>query len=325
MGYNNPVAAGLKLIREALQSPNYQAGVAGWTINKDGSAEFNNVVIRGGTVEGGTALFYSGTPAAGNLLVAISGTDGSDGLGNSWRNGLTVKGPGPTPTQDINSVNGNIYFGSTFFANYGANNPQITGIGGVSGGFTGLLLESGRDPGDPNSNSFNLRLIPGTVPGTETNSSAQMILRGGAAGSPKQDVLVTGGIYPCDNFALLIPASDFNLYANGWTQAGSVGDHNGMWAKLMATGHVSVDGVLLHSNGVGAVNNGMQIGGWPSQFAPTTTRWLAGFMDIDFSGSLQAMCMRVNTDATTYYFGPSVAAGHNVRVFLTSIYRLRDS
>lgn len=47
MPFTNPLVAGNTLIRESIQSPNYVAGVSGWTINKDGSAEFNNVVIRG--------------------------------------------------------------------------------------------------------------------------------------------------------------------------------------------------------------------------------------------------------------------------------------
>lgn len=36
-----------KLIRQFIQSPNYVAGSAGWTINKDGSSEFNNITARG--------------------------------------------------------------------------------------------------------------------------------------------------------------------------------------------------------------------------------------------------------------------------------------
>jgi hypothetical protein len=45
--FTNPLVAGNTLIREAIQSPDYVAGVSGWTINKDGTAEFNSVVVRG--------------------------------------------------------------------------------------------------------------------------------------------------------------------------------------------------------------------------------------------------------------------------------------
>lgn len=44
---NSEVAGGGKLTRFAIQSPNYAAGSAGWTINRDGSAEFNNITVRG--------------------------------------------------------------------------------------------------------------------------------------------------------------------------------------------------------------------------------------------------------------------------------------
>jgi len=50
-GFNNPIAGGQGvLLRPAVKSPDYQPGVSGWTINRDGSAEFNNVTVRG-TIE----------------------------------------------------------------------------------------------------------------------------------------------------------------------------------------------------------------------------------------------------------------------------------
>jgi len=45
--FTNPLVAGTTLIRDAIQSPNYIAGVSGWSINKDGSAEFNDLTVRG--------------------------------------------------------------------------------------------------------------------------------------------------------------------------------------------------------------------------------------------------------------------------------------
>ena len=46
MGFQNPIVAGLALIRDAIRSPNYAPGSAGWSVNKDGSAEFNNLLAR---------------------------------------------------------------------------------------------------------------------------------------------------------------------------------------------------------------------------------------------------------------------------------------
>lgn len=43
----NPVVGGTVLRRPAIQSPNYVAGSSGWAIFVDGTAEFNNITMRG--------------------------------------------------------------------------------------------------------------------------------------------------------------------------------------------------------------------------------------------------------------------------------------
>lgn len=49
MQFGNPIAAGSegRLVRASIRSPDYTPGVSGWTINRDGTAEFNNVTVRG--------------------------------------------------------------------------------------------------------------------------------------------------------------------------------------------------------------------------------------------------------------------------------------
>ena len=87
----DPVVGGTVLRRPAMQSPNYVAGVSGWTINADGSAEFNDVTIRG-SIEGtdyaitAAGMFsYSAAPAAGNLTgsAGVSAV-GTDAYGNHY-------------------------------------------------------------------------------------------------------------------------------------------------------------------------------------------------------------------------------------------------
>jgi hypothetical protein len=47
-GFTNAVVGGAaKLIRFAIQSPNFVTGVSGWSINKDGTAEFQSLTARG--------------------------------------------------------------------------------------------------------------------------------------------------------------------------------------------------------------------------------------------------------------------------------------
>jgi hypothetical protein len=67
-----------------FRSPNYVAGVSGWTINQDGSAEFNNGTFRGVVVDAGMFV-YNGTPAAGNppiFSITNPGTS-TDPFGNA--------------------------------------------------------------------------------------------------------------------------------------------------------------------------------------------------------------------------------------------------
>jgi hypothetical protein len=79
------------IIAVLIKSPNYAAGSAGWAIKRDGSAEFNNVTIRGGEVVGGTALYYSGAPGAGDLIASIAGGNVpvlTDPYGNTFYPGV---------------------------------------------------------------------------------------------------------------------------------------------------------------------------------------------------------------------------------------------
>lgn len=81
----NPVVGGTVLQRAAIQSPNFVTGSTGWTIKQDGSAEFNNLVVRGGQIISGTALYYSTSPpAAGKLVASVSAASGTDSVGNAY-------------------------------------------------------------------------------------------------------------------------------------------------------------------------------------------------------------------------------------------------
>lgn len=108
MPFANQILGGSnKLVRSAIESPNFVAGSAGWQVRKDGSAEFNNGVFRGtvtaGTFQGadfvittGGAFFYSGTPAAGNLIASIAPAQGTDAYGNFYNPGVNIYGHGVT-------------------------------------------------------------------------------------------------------------------------------------------------------------------------------------------------------------------------------------
>jgi len=72
MPFRNPIIGGRSiLIREAIKSPNYVPGVAGWTINRDGSAEFSNVTIRGATITAEEIDMRLDNPFTEAMFVAV--------------------------------------------------------------------------------------------------------------------------------------------------------------------------------------------------------------------------------------------------------------
>lgn len=70
---DNPIVGGVILRRPAIQSPNYVAGTTGWAIFADGTAEFNNVTVRGNAVVNGTdGSFVELTTQAGAAVLELS-------------------------------------------------------------------------------------------------------------------------------------------------------------------------------------------------------------------------------------------------------------
>lgn len=71
MQFQDELAAGVVLVRPALQSPNYVAGSTGWAIKVDGSAEFSDIVLRGDGV-GDTIII--GPSTGSQVLIGFTGT-----------------------------------------------------------------------------------------------------------------------------------------------------------------------------------------------------------------------------------------------------------
>ena len=125
----DPVVGSTILRRPAIQSPNFVTTVSGWTINADGSAEFNNLTIRGtfqGTefvINSSGQFFYSPTEAAGNLVESIANAAGVDSFGDNY-------------------VAGHATYGSTFATSLNAGVVTFY-TGSLSGGWTaGAQIET---------------------------------------------------------------------------------------------------------------------------------------------------------------------------------------
>jgi hypothetical protein len=83
MSFGNDVVGGITLIRPAIQSANYVPGVSGWTINRDGSAEFAT-----GTFRGPVVVI---DPLTGNVLASI-GANGNVSGQNLYATGDVIIG-----------------------------------------------------------------------------------------------------------------------------------------------------------------------------------------------------------------------------------------
>lgn len=94
----DPVVGGTALRIPAIQSPNFVTGVSGWIIRQDGSAEFHNILLTGGSLvvaSAGQGVFiYTGSPGPGNppIFSATSGT--TDPYGNTVIPTLQIQGGG---------------------------------------------------------------------------------------------------------------------------------------------------------------------------------------------------------------------------------------
>ena len=73
MPFSNPVVGGSTLIRPAIHSPNFVAGLSGWSINKDGSAEFHDLIVRG---DGTGDVIIVGPSTGSQVIIGTTPTAG---------------------------------------------------------------------------------------------------------------------------------------------------------------------------------------------------------------------------------------------------------
>lgn len=132
MPFANSIVGGVTLVRPAIRSPNYVPGVSGWSINRAGDAEFNDLTVRG-VFEGNDYIIndsgiflYNGTPALGNLVVSIASNLGTDQFGNDYLEGIVNYSGDEFVGIDV----GNTYYGLLSAGGYsGAGLIGIVGTG----------------------------------------------------------------------------------------------------------------------------------------------------------------------------------------------------
>lgn len=106
-GFRNAIVAGFNLVRDAIQSPNFVAGVSGWIIRKDGTSEFADATIRGDLDVVGTnssAIKINGGTGAFPIIDFLS----PDGTNDAFLNLISTGGP----SQAQLGINGGKFLGT---------------------------------------------------------------------------------------------------------------------------------------------------------------------------------------------------------------------
>lgn len=193
-GFSNPILGGDTLLRDSIRSNNYIAGSSGWSVNKDGSAEFNGVTVRGTVILGNNVIVLDDTRNAifvynvGALVASIASGSGTDGFGNVYQGGIVsydatnvavfsqlISGELLLSANDVNQVQG---FLAHISLGYGPANDQPAAI-----------LSSPTDNGFPTPVSALLELI-----GADVGNAHPPIMRTRSAAGVDMDFVHQGEI-----------------------------------------------------------------------------------------------------------------------------------
>lgn len=179
MGFGQPLDAGGNITRDFFRSPNYVAGASGWTVNRDGTAEFQSVVVRGSiTADDFRSANY------------VPGTSGFDLNANTgvveFNSTVTINGG----TLNAGTINGATFNAGSVFANLIQSQNYVSQTSGYSfNGTTGNAQWNGTmdvygniTMHSTSSNTGAVILIPLTPVGATLNEGALAALNLTSAG-----------------------------------------------------------------------------------------------------------------------------------------------
>jgi hypothetical protein len=257
MSFSNPVTGGQgALIRPAIKSPNFVHNVSGWTINRDGSAEFNNGTFRG-TVTASTfqgtdfvintngEFFYSAAPAAGNLIASIAPVAGSDTFGNPYLAGITSY-------DNAGGFFTNILGDAVSFGPITAGVPVTAGAGEITGVGGGLRVFSPVTAGSPQL--MTMELDSGLLNAKPTPSSPAATFHS-TSGGPVL-VIAQGAFVALDPAQLpnLLPYQwQIPTAATNWALGDNGGSFGGMQYRIDGMDNVAAIGAVHMTLAAGLV------------------------------------------------------------------------
>lgn len=308
-GFSDPVAGGGgALVRPSIHSPGYAAGSSGWSINKDGSVEFNNGVFRG-TVSGGTfvgtdfiqnslgTFFYSGTPTFGNLIASIAPAAGAnDGFGNPYVAGIGVYNFGApllfAAMQSGQLLVGNIVGGTPDTADAGLIAPSINGVTNSMG------LESPTNVAM--IQPVLLQLISGNGSATTGQPGVPHLKISDTTSAQPADALISGNLIKTDL------SGTAATWQAGAMQAGYTA--NLVQYRLDGQDQVVWDINLAQTTGVAGSGGAVVIGAVPAQYRPKTARMVPCAWESSGSVSKGAATLVFNATGTVSLLWPSTTA-----------------
>lgn len=297
-GFSNPlVGGGGALVYPSIHSPNFNIAnppaspAQSWAILRNGLAYLFGVTVSGGTITGPDyiinsqgAFFYSGTPAAGNLIASITSAAGTDAFGNAYLDEVTAYFQG-SPSDAVQMRAGGIsYYQAAGFAG-----PWST-IGTISCFLAGGMILSatgGLAMNGPTTVESGDLTISG---GHGLSVSGKVTATGGTAASPTVITTDTSGGHAFSN-------------ANSWTGT--------LKYKLMPDNTVMVNGELTPPTGVGNPSNvNAAIG---AAYQPASTQQLSAVEDSSVAHLGQALICEMQTSGVIRVY--DATAGQGVRIF----------
>ncbi|MBO2459368.1 hypothetical protein [Actinomadura violacea] len=244
-GFANAIIGGAEaLIRKAMRSPNYVPASEGWTVNKDGSAEFNDVAVRG-SVDVGTATQYTkiyNAPAPIDGPAIVFNSDSTTYPDDGYIRALSA-GPGTAyAALEISTPAGVGQDPAQLFLVSGDSSPGVA----PSAGFFGDVDINGGLTVDPTAGNNVLTADDtGVVTNVTLTANAGISL-------PAGEYAKRGALFP-------VPAASFQ---NGWTNFGN--NYQPAAFVEYADGTAGLSGVVSG----GTTTNGTVIFALPSNLWP---------------------------------------------------------
>jgi hypothetical protein len=255
---NQAITGGTVLRAPAIQSPNYVAGVSGWIIRQDGSAEFNAGTFRG-SIEVGSLTgqhFWVNNPSTGDMIDVYNSLNklvfsidangkvtSADAVGTAEivLNGANLLFEDTAQSPVTNSaINGGARSADASALTLSAGQPaNYTGVG--QGAF--VVLNTGDTPASEWINTEQ-RGIPGALLQTDQNSNANQLLHldsfSGTTGASGAFSLANAASFPIKGAMVMFNQTSMSagIWCSGAFNYGST-TLNTQWLRSSGTGTVS--------------------------------------------------------------------------------------